>query len=81
MGKSFDATSTAQSNTVPVSAPLNFVTIAAIRPAGREPVYNMEVDGYHNFSVNGGVIVHNCMDMTRYFCATIMRREVRATGV
>lgn len=36
----------------------------------------MEVDEYHNFSVNGGVIVHNCMDDTRYFCQTILREKV-----
>ena len=76
-----DATNTASLNAVPVSVPLNFVGITAVRSAGREPVYNMEVDGYHNFSVNGGVIVHNCMDMTRYFCNTIMRREVRESGI
>lgn len=40
----------------------------------------MEVDGYHNFAVNGGIITHNCDDM-RYFVMTIMRREVRASGI
>ena len=34
----------------------------------------MEVDEHHNFSVNGGVIVHNCMDETRYMCNTVLRR-------
>lgn len=33
-----------------------------------EDVYNMEVDKYHNFAVNGGLIVHNCMDCLRYIC-------------
>lgn len=28
----------------------------------------MEVDKYHNFAVNGGLIVHNCMDCLRYIC-------------
>jgi hypothetical protein len=27
--------------------------------------------------VNGGVIVHNCMDDIRYFCNTIMKNKVR----
>lgn len=27
----------------------------------------MEVDGLHNFSVNGGIIVHNCVDALRYY--------------
>lgn len=41
------------------------------------PVYNMEVDEHHNFAVNGGIIVHNCMDSMRYFVMTVMRREIR----
>ena len=28
-------------------------------PAGREDVYDIEVDGYHNFSLSAGVFVHN----------------------
>ena len=40
-------------------------------------MYNLEVAKYHNFSVNGGYIVHNCMDDCRYFANTIMRRRVR----
>lgn len=50
---------------------LNYVPIASIKPIGKQPVYNMEVDEYHNFSVNGGIIVHNCMDATRYFVKTM----------
>jgi hypothetical protein len=37
--------------------------IKKIEPIGLQDVYNMEVEGHHNFSVNGGLIVHNC----RYF--------------
>lgn len=50
---------------------LSYVPIASIKPIGKQPVYNMEVDEYHNFSVNGGIIVHNCMDSTRYFVRTM----------
>lgn len=53
-----------------------FVGIKKIRPCGKQPVYNMEVDEYHNFSVNGGIIVHNCMDAVRYFANTVMWREI-----
>ncbi|HHV32241.1 MAG TPA: hypothetical protein GXX74_07525 [Clostridiales bacterium] len=35
----------------------------------------MEVDGYHNFAVNGGLIVHNCMDEIRYFVNTVTVRH------
>lgn len=48
----------------------NTVKIAKIEKDIQEPVYNMEVDDNHNFAVNGGLIVHNCMDATRYFVKT-----------
>lgn len=51
---------------------------------GAEPVYNMEVADNHNFAVNGGLIVHNCMDAMRYFVKTnyIVRKgeKVRKYG-
>lgn len=31
-----------------------------------ERVYDLEVPKYHNFAINGGVIVHNSIDATRY---------------
>lgn len=37
---------------------VGFVKIASITPAGMEPVYDIEVDGPHNF-VAEGLIVHN----------------------
>lgn len=39
----------------------------------------MEVMGTHNFAVNGGVIVHNCMDDIRYFCNTVMKNKIGKT--
>lgn len=30
------------------------------------PVYDLEVPKYHNFSINGGIIVHNSIDAVRY---------------
>ena len=39
-----------------------------ITKIANEDVYNMEVENYHNFAVNGGLIVHNCMDCLRYIC-------------
>lgn len=41
--------------------------VKSIRHIGKENVYDMAVDRGHNFSVNGGKIVHNC-DSLRYFC-------------
>ena len=61
-------------NTLPTNTktPQNvrLVGISKIELDGREDVYNMEVDDNHNFAVNGGLIVHNCMDAMRYFVKT-----------
>ena len=46
--------------------------IKAIRKIDNAPVYNMEVDDNHNFAVENGLIVHNCMDSMRYFVKTML---------
>ena len=51
-------------------AVISSVGIKAIRKVGRADVYNMEVEGNHNFAIEGGLIVHNCMDSMRYFVKT-----------
>ena len=55
----------------------SFEEVIYIHPAGYANVYNMEVADNHNFAVNGGLIVHNCMDSCRYFVQTmnIIRRK------
>ena len=47
------------------------VKVTGVHPDGVEDVYNMEVEDTHCFAVNGGLIVHNCMDSTRYFVQTM----------
>lgn len=47
------------------------VKVTGVHPDGIEDVYNMEVEDTHCFAVNGGLIVHNCMDATRYFVQTM----------
>lgn len=47
--------------------------IKAIRFYGIEDVYNMEVKDHHNYSVDGGLIIHNCIDATRYAFEADMR--------
>lgn len=47
------------------------IGVKAVIPAGKADVYNLEVEDNHNFAVNGGLIVHNCMDATRYFVKTM----------
>lgn len=54
----------------------NLVKVLKIESVQNEDVYNMEVIGTHNFSVNGGLIVHNCMDDIRYFVNTILRKKI-----
>ena len=49
----------------------SFEEVVYIHPAGYANVYNMEVADNHNFAVNGGLIVHNCMDSARYFVQTM----------
>jgi hypothetical protein len=43
----------------------------------------MEVENNHNFAVNGGYIVHNCMDAIRYLCYTlhITKKHAEYTAV
>ena len=54
---------------------VHLVGVAKIEIEPNEDVYNMEVMGTHNFAVNGGVIVHNCMDDIRYFVNTVLRHK------
>lgn len=56
---------------------VRYVGIKSIEHDGIEPVYNMEVNENHNYSICGGLIVHNCMDDIRYFCNTVLRRKFR----
>lgn len=51
------------------------IQIKSIKMDNLEPVYNMEVEYNHNFAINGGLIVHNCMDSSRYFVNTILLNE------
>lgn len=52
-------------------AEIKSVGIKSIKKVNPEPVYNMEVKDNHNFAVADGLIVHNCMDATRYFVKTM----------
>lgn len=53
------------------NAQVKSVGIKSIQLDGYADVYNMEVKDNHNYVVNGGIIVHNCMDATRYFVNTM----------
>lgn len=49
------------------------VDVVSIKKIDKQDVYNMEVADNHNFAVNGGYIVHNCMDDLRYFAFSILK--------
>lgn len=51
------------------------IQIVSIEFVGYEDVYNMEVPEFHNFAVNGGIIVHNCIDSLRYCTQNIGRNN------
>ncbi len=53
---------------------IKFVRIKAIEsPRDTEDVYNMEVDTYENFSIENGLIVHNCIDSLRYSLSDLIK--------
>lgn len=79
-GRNSLATNIQRKSTAEHHAFLHYVGISSIRKLGSEPVYNMEVDEYHNFSVNDGIIVHNCMDDIRYMAQTVLRYRFRDDG-
>lgn len=43
-----------------------FVKVKSVKYLGKQNVYNMEVETHHNYAVNGGMIIHNCIDALRY---------------
>ncbi len=58
---------------------VGFARVRRIRKTAAEPVYNMEVERFHNFAVNGGLIVHNCIDSARYSMEPEIDRRVAYT--
>ena len=48
---------------------VRYMRIKKITFAGIEPVYNMTVDVFHNYIIDGNVVLKNC-DAARYFCIT-----------
>ena len=58
-----------------VAARTGFVRVKSVKKLTEEPVYNMEVENTHNFAVSDGLIVHNCIDATRYALERVWRRR------
>jgi len=47
--------------------------VKSITYAGKQDVFNMEVEDTHNYSVEGGIIIHNCLDALRYALFSYIR--------
>ena len=58
---------------MPESTEVKKVKVKSIEFCGIEDVYNMEVENHHNFSVEGGFIIHNSIDAVRYALSEDMR--------
>lgn len=69
--KAFLQTNTQKQSVVQENVQVSFAKVKSIQLDGYEDVYNMEVEDNHNFAINGGYIVHNCMDSMRYFVKTM----------
>lgn len=54
-----------------------YIGVVSVRKIGKADVYNMEVEDNHNFAIEGGMIVHNCMDAMRYFVRTEKLAKVK----
>lgn len=62
-----------QENALPGSeSRIKLCKIKCVKPDGFADVYNMEVQDHHNYSVNGGLILHNC-DAVRYLVSTVVK--------
>jgi hypothetical protein len=59
----------------------NYAVVDSIEYIGREDVYNLEVERYHNFSINGGLIVHNSIDACRYALEDDMRYNNKVRSI
>lgn len=82
-GKNLSSANTAKHDFVQEVVPTNslpdchnYVKIKKIKAMGFDDVYNLEVPSVHNFAVNGGLIVHNCIDSLRYATESLMREPI-----
>ena len=53
--------------------------VASVEFHGFEDVYNLEVEGHHNFPANG-IMIHNCMDALRYIYIHCFKIEGKASN-
>ena len=73
VGAPSPSTAIARPRAAPGNAQSPCATVADVRFVGYGAVYNMEVDGAHHFTVEGGLVVHNCIDALRYALSPLIR--------
>lgn len=62
------------------AARVKLVPVVSVAPAGRADVFDLDVDHPdHAFTVNGGIVVHNCYDALRYCLSGMDLPEPRVT--
>jgi len=58
-----------------IAAGLHSVTVTGIEKVDNCDVYNMEVENNHNYTIEGGIITHNCIDGLRYSLERLMKNS------
>lgn len=51
------------------------ISIVKCEPCGVEEVYDLTVPSTEHFTVAGGIMVHNCADVDRYFLMSLHERK------
>jgi len=72
---SLASTDIAKLNVAHGAAGANLLMVKKITRQTKKPVYNMEVEDVHHFAINGGFIVHNCLDGLRYALTPLITRK------
>jgi hypothetical protein len=58
---------------------LLIVTELPEKTGKKKPVYNLEVEGLHEYYANG-ILVHNCFDAIKYMCLNLNSLKTPATA-
>lgn len=61
-------------------AELPSLTVIEIKKCGYQDVYNLEVENDHNYTIENGIVTHNCIDATRYACERLMKDKMANYG-
>lgn len=70
IGPAQPAETRSASTVTPLERPARLSVLAVTRQPQRQPVFDLTIDGVHEFVANG-VLVHNSMDALRYLCVGV----------